>query len=62
MVERIDRIGWRDLDVKAGAGGLVEDGKLHLLGRGMPKEQNFVRPTQPLGQFSSGRGHAAIFF
>jgi len=33
VVEGVDRIRRRDLDVKAVAGGLVEDGKLHLLDR-----------------------------
>src|SRR2546428_7143247 len=52
VVEGVDRIRRRDLDVKAVPGRLVEDGKLHLLDRGMPKQQNFVHPTQPLGEFT----------
>lgn len=57
VVEGGDRTAWRDLEVKTRAGCQVPDGKLHPLALGVPQEHDFVRPAQPLGQFSSRRAH-----
>jgi hypothetical protein len=58
VVERVDRIGRRDLKVKTRAGRQVADGKPHSVDLAVPKKENFDRPAQPLGQFSSRRAHA----
>src|SRR4051794_7429149 len=53
VVEGVDRASGRDLDLKPVAGCEVADGKLHSTVFWVPKQPNFVRPTQSLGQFSS---------
>jgi len=58
VVEGVDRIARCDLNVKARAGCQVSDGKFHSVELGVPKEENFHRPAQSLGQFSSRRTHA----
>jgi hypothetical protein len=44
--------------VKAHARCHVADGEFDPLVLGIPEQQNFVCPAQPLGQFSSWRAHA----
>jgi hypothetical protein len=46
------------LDVNALPRRQVTDDKLHPLALGVPEEQDFVRPAQPLGELSSRRAHA----
>ena len=53
MVKGVVRIAWCDLDVKARTGYQVADGKFHAVDLGLPEQENFVCPAQPLGQFSS---------
>jgi hypothetical protein len=60
VVEGVDRIGWRNLKLKTRAGRQVADGKPHSVDLAVPKEENFDRPAQPLGQFSSRRAHAFV--
>jgi len=54
-MEGVERIAWRDFQTKACAGCHVADGKLDSLDYGVPKEENFDRPAQPLGELSSRR-------
>src|SRR5206468_2659395 len=55
MVEGVDRLAWCDFDVKARARYQVADGKLNAVDPGLPEKENFVRPAQPLGKFSTRR-------
>ena len=53
VVEGVEGITWRDLDAKVGAGCQVANVELHSVCVGVPKEENFIRRAQSLGQFSS---------
>src|SRR6266511_2532120 len=58
MVEGVHGGSRLDRDVKALACCHVADGKLHSVDLGVPGEENFVLPAQPLGQLSGRRAQA----
>jgi hypothetical protein len=52
VMERVERIARRDLQVKALAGSGVTDRKLDLLDAGVPEEEDLRRPALTPGQLS----------
>jgi hypothetical protein len=62
MVEGVDRIARRDVNVNADAGCHVANGQLDPLTFGVPEKQHLVVPALPLRQFSSLRAHAFVTF
>jgi hypothetical protein len=63
MVEGVDRVARRDVNVNADAGCHVANGQLDPLTFGVPEKQHCTSSFPlPLRQFSSLRAHAFVTF